>query len=633
MKEKEKTKIIKEEEKEVIKENPQKKKEEVEDINLFFKKTLNNTLSAFFLSLISTIVNFTCNIPLLRNVSKESYGIVKVHLELAFTLINFIPRETIRRASQKFCPDKDPEKEKEKHIAVSQINYLFMFFFSIISIFVFFSFMIFTDSERLHQNYIQLIVYIACGLLELIIEPVIMHMNLHMENKFLPITISSISRVITNTIFVAIFKMDLWGFTLSRIIGSTIYISYIFSLGYFKYKLNFYNFIPKDIKSLIFGKSTNNGINALYLREILFQFIKLNLLNLILSRCQNVVLSFVIKSSDEEKSDYSFISQNYGLITRFLLEPIIDAFYNLVNKIKHIEKKQENLIKEEEVIITQEIQENKNNNDINIDTGMQSKESEQNNIAKKVIDELVKEDIEEKQNYEVSKETKKEINYELSIKLLQLFLKIFIFIALLIIPYYILIGTEIMGLIYGQKWQTNTIDKIGDCYSYFVIISAVSDLVKNFGNATNDTRQMNLSYISLIINAFILTLFMFFLSKWDICGLIITNTFSCIFLINCNLYIVFCGKKTKKYFNILIKDLLFSDIDNFLKKCFITKNSMIATAISIVIGYIIKKMFLINSIIIIKILCIGFVAFVNVSFLYIFDYKIFMNDLNIIKLY
>ena len=118
-----------EEKEDKAKEQTQIETIEKEDINLFFHKTLKNTLSAFFLSLISTIVNFTCNIPLLRNVSKESYGIVKVHLELAFTLINFIPRETIRRASQKFCPDKDPQKEKEKYIIVSQINYIFFFAF------------------------------------------------------------------------------------------------------------------------------------------------------------------------------------------------------------------------------------------------------------------------------------------------------------------------------------------------------------------------------------------------------------------------------------------------------------------------------------------------------------------------
>ena len=104
-----------------------KNKIEKEDINLFFQKSFKNTLSAFFLSLIYTIINFTCNIPLLRHVSKESYAIVKVHFELAFTLVNFIPRETIRRASQKFCPDKKPEKEKEKYILVSQMNYIFFF--------------------------------------------------------------------------------------------------------------------------------------------------------------------------------------------------------------------------------------------------------------------------------------------------------------------------------------------------------------------------------------------------------------------------------------------------------------------------------------------------------------------------
>ena len=67
--------------------------------------------------------------------------------------------------------------------------------------------MLFTESERLHENYIQLLIYITCGLFELIVEPVVMYMNLHMENKFLPITFSSISRVITNTIFVAFFKI------------------------------------------------------------------------------------------------------------------------------------------------------------------------------------------------------------------------------------------------------------------------------------------------------------------------------------------------------------------------------------------------------------------------------------------
>ena len=482
--------------------------------------------------------------------------------------------------------------------------------------------MLFTESERLHKNYIQLLIYIACGLFELIIEPVVMYMNLHMENKFLPITFSSISRVISNTIFVAFFNMDLWGFTLSRIIGTTVYLSYIFSLGFFKYKLNFKEFIPKYYKSLIFETINTNGINILYLREIIYQFIKLNLLNFILSRFQNIVLSFIIKSSDEEKSDYYFISQNYGLITRFLLEPIIDAFYNLVNKLKHIEQKKENVIVENNI------------NQIKINDSIQVPDYDLKSSNKKVQEAiiLVKKNTNEIKIDEIKRENK-EINYELTIKLLQLFLKIFIFIGILIIPYYLLIGTEIMGLIYGRKWINNTIDKIGDCYSYYVIVIAVSDLIKNFGNAINDTRQMNLSYILLITNAIFLTLIMFILSKWDICGLIISNQLSAIFLINCNLYIAFCGKVMKKDFIILNKGSIYSDIMYFIKKCFLSKKSIIVTIISVIIGHLMKKYFLINYDILIKIFGISFIGFINVCFIYVFDYTNFWEDLNIIRLY
>ena len=589
-----------------------------EDINLFFQKTLKNTVSAFFLSLISTIVNFTCNIPLLRKVSKESYGVVKVYFELAFTLVNFIPRETMRRTSQKFCADKDPKKEKEKITTLSQINYIFVLLSAILSVPIFFSFVLLTDSQKLHENLIHLVIYIVCAFLELIIEPVIMYMNLHVENKFLPITISSLSRVISNTIFIAFFDMDLWSFTLSRIIGSSVYIIFIFCLGYFKYKLNFGSFIPKEIKSFIFGQKAKNGTNLLYLREILYQFIKLNFINLILSRCQNLILSFVIKSSEEEKSDYSFVSQNYSLISRFLFEPIIDAFYNLVNKIKHIEKREGEYIKEEKDI-------NLKDDTNNTKKEMEEKDKTNNNNKEK------KDNNNEHNN--INTGNKKEINYDLTLKLLKLFIKIFNFIGILIIPYYILIGTEVMGLIYGEKWKTNNIDKIGDCYSYFVIIVSISDLIKNFGNATNNTHQMNLSYISLIANAIFLSSLMYIISKWDICGIIVTNVLSALFLINFNLYIIFCGKKEKIERNNFEESTLLKEISNFITKCFISANSIIATFISIVVGYFFKNFILLNFGDLTKLISISFIGLVNVYFLYKFEYQRFFQDLNIIKSY
>ena len=488
--------------------------------------------------------------------------------------------------------------------------------------------MLFTDSDRLHENYIQLLVYILCGLLELAIEPVIMYMNLHMENKFLPITISSISRVVTNSFFVSVFGMDLWGFTLSRIIGSVVYFSYIFCLGAFRYKLNFMDFFPSNIRYLVCGKEIMNETNISYLREILAQFVKLNLLNLILSRCQNVVLSFVVKSTDEEKSDYSFISQNYGLITRFLLEPIIDAFYNLVNKIKHIEPRNDKYGGENDMNGKESPETSMNlnveNNKIQIDDGEnKSEKSDSDNNMISVENHLEKKDIKKE----------KEINYDLTIKLLQLFLKIFTYVGVLMIPYYLLIGTEIMGVIYGKRWENNTIDKIGDCFSYYVVVEAVCNLIKNFGNATNDTHQMNLSYLSLIVNAVILYLLMYLLSKWDICGLIVSNEFSSVFLINFNLYIIFCGKVKNIMVNIVPKSNIFSEINHFIKKCFITKSSIVITTLSLIAGHATKKVFLVDYTVSIKILSVIVIGAVNVILLYLFERRSFAKDLNIIKSY
>ena len=144
---------------------------------------------------------------------------------------------------------------------------------------------------------------------------------------------------------------------------------------------------------------------------------------------------------------------------------------------------------------------------------------------------------------------------------------------------------------------------------------------------------MNLSYISLIINSLFLSLVMYILSKWDICGLIISNVLSAVFLINCNLYIVFCGKIIKKHFNILNKDSIHSDIKHFIKKCFLSGKTIIITIILIIIGHIMKKIFLINNDNLIKIFSVSFIGLINVFFIYVFDYKNFMEDLNIIKSY
>ena len=127
---------------------------------------------------------------------------------------------------------------------------------------------------------------------------------------------------------------------------------------------------------------------------------------------------------------------------------------------------------------------------------------------------------------------------------------------------------------------------------------------------------------------------MFLFSKWDICGLLIANVLSDLFLINYNFCIIFCCKKQ------IINDSYINDessfhfeINNFIRKCFISRNSMVATFISVSIGNFIKNNILKNSLIGIKIFFICFVGLINITLVYIFENKDFVIDLNLIKSY
>ena len=85
------------------------------NIDTIFNKTLKNTSSVLVLSLLSKLINILCNIILVRHISKEAYGTAKIYLEFLFTLICSFPIDTIRKTSQKFCPDKNSEKETKKY--------------------------------------------------------------------------------------------------------------------------------------------------------------------------------------------------------------------------------------------------------------------------------------------------------------------------------------------------------------------------------------------------------------------------------------------------------------------------------------------------------------------------------------
>ena len=615
-------------------------------INELLYKTIKNTSSVFLLSSTTTILNFLCNIPLLRAVTKESFGTVKVYLELSFSLINFIPRETIRRTSQKFCPDKDPIKEKEKYILTSQLNMIIMIIFAFIGIIIYFCFVFFTNSTQLHQNLMQLIIYMICALVELLCEPVILYMNLKVENKFIPITLSSLTRILTNTILAVFFKLDLWSFTLARTTGSIVYLSYIFYLGFYKYKVDFKDFIPKDINLLLRGK-VKNDINIAYLRAVLFQFMRLNLLNLIIQNCEGLVLSFVVKNSEEEKSDYSFVAQNFSLLLRFFVEPVTDGFYILVNKLKYMEKKEDTKIIIDNNTSENLSDENTNTSEIKIVDKNEKQEhkkeqdpekehehtSERPSSPDRMIDIEIKETNSQENNGNKNLNTNiREPNVVLVLKVLQLFIKIFLTCGIILTAYYALFGIEIMELIYGKKWANNNISKIGDSYTHYVVIVSIFDMVESFANSINDSRQMNLSYISYIINSILLFVFMYLFSIWDICGIVMANVLSNLLIINCHLFVVFCGKKEKKE-NESIPSSLIDEIRHFQKMCFISGKSIIITSILISLTYFLKEVILIERGLLTICSSCGAIALINSCFICLFEYKQFISNLDEIKSY
>ena len=553
----------------------EEKQEKENNINNILSKTLKNTSSAFIISIMSKIISFLCNIILIRHISKDAYGTAKIYLEFALSLVCFFPRETIRKTAQKFCPDNDNKREVIKFYLVCQIYFLIFIPMIIYCFFIFFGFYFFDSSGNMKIYFNHLIIYILSGMIELLAEPIILYMNLHLENILIGITIGDFIRIISNAIFVVFLKMDLGSFTFSRLLGSFCYLIFFLYLGKFKYNIDFTKTIPRYFK-IFFNKKEKiiDGIDISPLKDIFLQFVKLTLLNMVLSNCENLILSFVIKKSNEEKGEYSFIVENFSIITRLILKPIEDTFFNLINKLKNFENK------------------NGKEND--------------NRDNDKIFD------------------------------VLKLFIKCLLIFVTLLILYYFLCGKDLIELVYSKKWSTNITDKIGCSYSIYIAIISINGIIESFSNATNNSDQMNISYILLTLNSVLLVVSMFFLSNWDTCGLILANAISMIFRINGNLYIIYCGKKekynnnkndeeNKKY-----KTNLIYNIKSFQKNCFLSNSSLITTFIFILLGNYIKK-FIEHKLIIFKCGIFGLLGLLNATLIGLYEFKEIKNSIKKIK--
>ena len=544
----------------------EEKKTNPEEVNHLLSGTLKNTSSMFILSIITKIITLLCNVIIVRNITKNSFGIVKIYFEFAFSLIIFFPSETIRKSAQKYIPDENKENEKKKYEIIVQLYSIIILIMLLFSIILYFSFIYF-GGENISLNKTQLLIYILSSFIELLSEPIIIYMNLYLENKQIAISIGNFSRVIFNVIFAAIFKLDIWSFTLSRIISSIFYSSFLIYKGIFIYKINYSKLIFTNYKDIL-TKDKIDNIDVSSAREILYTFIKATGLKMILNYCEQIILSFVIKESNEEKGEYSFIVENFSFIIRFLLEPIEETFYNLINKIKKIEIKDKN------------------------------KSKESNDIS-------------------------------LTFNMLKLFIKLLLIFDTLLISYVFLSGKDIIQIIYSKKWATISTEKIGKIQSIYIAIISINGIIESFANATNNTNQMNKYNILMIFNSIFLIIFMNFFSKFDICGLIMANALSMIIRINGNLFIIFSGREqVKEYQNDIcsFKD----DIIKFWKDFYLSIPSLISTILCIFFGYQIKY-FLRNKNVIYSVGACGFIGLINVGLLYIFENKNIRRDLKKLK--
>ena len=90
-------------------------------------------------------------------------------------------------------------------------------------LFLFFGFITFDSSGNMRIYFMHLLFYILSGMIQLLAEPIILYMNLHMENILIGTTIEDFIRIILNVIFAIFFKMELGSFTFSRFLGSFCY--------------------------------------------------------------------------------------------------------------------------------------------------------------------------------------------------------------------------------------------------------------------------------------------------------------------------------------------------------------------------------------------------------------------------
>ncbi len=486
----------------------------------YFLTTIKNTSFFVLISLLTKVLNLSINLFVVRKVTKNTYGIVKIYFESAYLMLQYFPLETMRKTTQKYACSSDNDKiENERFEQCSKLMWMLNFIFTLITIPVWYIYV--TYGENLSDLKTQMLLHLVSSNLELYIEPICLYCNIKFLNnyKIALVTIGNYTRVFATLFLVVFLNMDLWGFTIARLLSSLMYVSYALYINYKDLKLNYNTIFPfisifsnnKEKEKINNLKNANksNLLDGLFnplLKDIFMSFVYINIIKMILTYTEKIFLSFFIKFGEAEKSEYTFVTDNFAILIRFFLEPLETNFFNLTNKIKtpvYEEEKHENI-------------------DI-----MEEEEDKKEILYKnKLIEFFIK-----------KKKTVKNM-----INILNLFIRFLLIFGFLLVGYIFVIGKEVFMLVFGSSWATDSSIKILRNYSLYIFIISINGIIEAFCNSISNARQMIQFNKMMILNSIILISLSIFLNEFSVLGLIYANGVAMILRIIGNIYIIFTSE-------------------------------------------------------------------------------------------
>lgn len=452
----------------------------------FIDKSISSTYIYLLTSLLSKFVNLFFTVLIIRVVSKQSFSLSKVYFEFIFSLIHFIPRETVRKACQKYSTDANAETELAKLYHCSQLNLLIVAITAILSVPLFFLFVL--SVETLNDVKIHLILYISNALLEMIAEPVILVININLDDKLkLLITkASTYSRLTFNYILPLLFGLDLWAFTISRTIGSVLYVVVAATLAFFKYGMSISYFIPSI--------TTISNLNP-ELLKITWSFFKITLVKAFLNFTEKFSLNFFLGETENNKGEYTFVVENCSLITKYMLEPLDENFYNLVSKLKNVNEHRDLKSEEDEEMVL-----------------------DGNEITD--LDFL----------------RDRAVNQKRILKLMFKFMMIF---TVMFIGFLYFAGKDLLVTLFTVNWATPLVIKLGFLYGLYVCFTGLANTVDTYVNAVASSRKIEV-YSKYMLVVGILQFFLSItLPRINLSLLILCNSISIFFKFGYSSYVIF----------------------------------------------------------------------------------------------